>query len=86
MKALENQPMKTLETIRNKLGLSDYKMSQRLGLTQPGYIHTERKGKSLRIDVLCKLQRISGLTWAELGKMLERDALAIEKERKTLEK
>jgi transcriptional regulator with XRE-family HTH domain len=73
--------MRTLETVRKKLGLTQYGMAKRLGLTQTGYINAERNSKSVRLDILSKLRKIGGLTWDELGALIDREALTIEKAR-----
>lgn len=77
--------MKTVETIRKRLGLTHYGLSKKLGLTQPGLIHLERKSKAIQILTLSRLRKISGMSWEEVGALIDRDALAIEKERKTRE-
>jgi DNA-binding XRE family transcriptional regulator len=78
--------MKTLKKIREKLGFTHYKAAKRVGLTQQGYIVAEKSSRSIKVDVLVALKELSGLTWEEVGKMLESDAQAIRRERKSIEK
>ena len=78
--------MKTVETIRKRLDLTHYGLAKKLGLTQPGLIHLERKSKGIQIITLSRLRKLSGLSWEEVGVLIDRDAAAIERERKSVEK
>lgn len=65
--------------IRERLGVTSYglwRALRRAGveITQAGVDAYERKPpRSMRLDVLCALKRISGMSWEELGKELEKE-------------
>jgi transcriptional regulator with XRE-family HTH domain len=66
--------VKTLKHIRESKGYSLYEMAKRLEMTLPAYIYLEDKGQSLRLDILIKALKISGLSLTSFWKMLENEA------------
>ena len=64
-------PMKFLEKLRKKLGLTHYSMAKRLGMTQQGYIHLETRGHSCRLETLLAIRSTFGFTWEQLGKLID---------------
>jgi len=71
--------MKLVQTIRKLLELSHYALAKKIDLTQPGAIHLERNGKAIQIVTLAKLRKLSGLTWEQVGALIDRDAATISK-------
>lgn len=83
MKNLLNAVKQTLPTRKDKDGqeklYSNYGLSKRLRalgveITTQGLDNYETGTKSARLDVICGLQELSGLSWAEVGKLLKKDA------------
>ena len=66
--------VKTLKHIRETKGYSLYEMAKRLDMTLPAYIYLEEKGQSLRLDILIKAQKVSGLSLAIFWEMLKNEA------------
>jgi hypothetical protein len=69
--------MKLLEKIRKAAKLTNYGIAKELNnmgvkITIPGVDAYERDtAKSMRLDVLCGLKRLSGKDWVEFGKLLD---------------
>ena len=64
-----------IKKIRKIRDLSSYGLAQELGIVPSLMDHYEKKGKSLKLDVLCKLRKASRLSWNELGKLLDEEFL-----------
>ncbi len=79
MNKLESFSMKTLETVRKKLGLTAYGMAKRLGLSQQGYLVAEKTSRAVKVDVLVDAQELSGLSVLEFWELLRKDAASIKK-------
>ena len=79
MNKLESFSMKTLETVRKKLGLTAYGMAKKLGLSQQGYLVAEKTSRAVKIDVLIDVQEMSGLGVLEFWELLKKDAAATKK-------
>ena len=90
MKNLITAVKKTLPTRKVKdkgketfkdMPYSNYSLAKRLNalgiqITTQGLDNYESGTKSARLDVICALQELSGLSWAEVGKLLKKDANA----------
>lgn len=78
-KKLYNDPMgmKLLDKIRRSREITDYGIAKelnRLGVeitTQGINSYNKPTAKSMRLDVLCGLRKLSGNSWNEFGKWLE---------------
>lgn len=75
----------TLPTVKTKDGkekpFPNYSLAKRLRalgieITTQGIDNYMKGTKSARLDVICALQELSGLTWGEVGKLLKRDSKA----------
>lgn len=67
--------MKFIGTIRKRLRLTRYALAKELEIKTQSIDHLEEKGLSMKIDTLCKLRRVSGLSWDKFGSMLDREFL-----------
>jgi transcriptional regulator with XRE-family HTH domain len=63
--------MEIVRLIRDKLGFTKYRMGQELGVSTTAIYQYEDKAESMRLDVLCRLRQVSGMSWNEFGKMLD---------------
>lgn len=63
--------VKFLTKIRESLGLTRYGLARRLNIPTQSVDYFEKDGQSLKLSVLVKLRKIGGLTWIQLGKMLD---------------
>jgi hypothetical protein len=74
----------TLPTVKCKEGTKafpNYSLAKRLRalgieITTQGIDNYMKGTKSARLDVICALQELSGLSWAEVGKLLKKDSRA----------
>jgi transcriptional regulator with XRE-family HTH domain len=67
--------VKFIKTIREQLGFTRYKLSRVLNIPTQSVDHWEEKGVAIKPEVLCKLRKLGGLTWGEMGKMLDDEFL-----------
>lgn len=73
--------MKWIEKARKITGLTNYGLSKTLRkegvevTTQGIDGYFKKQSKSMRLDVLCGLRKLSGVSWAEFGKWLDNDYL-----------
>lgn len=65
--------MNFVRYVRERKRLTRYALAKELGVPTQSLDHLELKGRSIRPDVLCRLKRVSGLSWAAFGKLLERE-------------
>lgn len=70
--------MKIMDRIRQASKLKDYSLSKELRsrfqieITIPGINgYSKPESKSMRLDVLCGLRKLSGVSWSEFGKWLD---------------
>ena len=71
--------VKIVKQVQEKTGLTAYALGKLLGVTQQAVrrwngatkVKTRNEGMSLR--VLCKLRRLSGMSWAQFGRELDRE-------------
>lgn len=71
--------MQLLKIIREKIGIkrglnepiTRYRLARDLNLPTPSLDYYEEKGKNLPLALLCKLKNLSGLTWNQIGKIIE---------------
>ena len=73
--------MKFLEVVRKEADATNYALSSKLrdlgvNITVSGVDAYERKNsQSMRLDVLAGLRKLSGLSWNELGKLIDEEFL-----------
>ena len=69
--------MKLIEKVRKSADLKDYGISKNLrhlGIevtTQGITSYSKDNARSMRLDVLCGLRKLSGLNWNQFGKWLD---------------
>jgi len=69
--------MKLIEKIRNIKGLKNYGIMKHLRVlgvevtTQGIDGYDKPTAKGMRLDVLCGLRKITGLSWQQFGKLLD---------------
>lgn len=77
--------MNFISLIQERLGLTAYALAKRLGVTQQavriwnGTTKKRTKPESMSLTALCKLRKVSGLSWSKFGKMLDGEFLAIDR-------
>lgn len=80
----ESEGVKTFKKIRDKLGHSANRMAKLLGMSQQSYEYLEKKGQSIRVDILVRAIKLhSGKSKSDLSQLLdwlEEDAIKVEKE------
>lgn len=64
-----------IRIIREKLNMTRYGLAKQLGVMPNQIQHYEEKGSGFKMEALCRLRQISGLTWNQLGKMLDDEFL-----------
>lgn len=52
---------------------TNYRLAVMLGMQTPQVDNLINQGKYIKPEVLCKLRKISGLSWAKFGKMLDEE-------------
>lgn len=67
--------MRLIKTIREARELSQYGLAKQLGVPSTTILAAEKKGRSLRLDILAKLRKISGLSWTEFGRLIDQEFL-----------
>lgn len=74
--------MQLLEKIRTKTGLTNYAISPKMrdgpkvAITIQGLDAYDREtARSMRLDVLCGLRKVAGVSWSEFGKWLDEEFL-----------
>lgn len=74
--------MQFLKKLRDEKGLTQYAMAKYLGILQQTYIHYEREAKGIRLEVLGDIREKLGLTWEELGKLIDEERRSDKKKAK----
>ncbi len=67
--------MKFIKHIRKQLGLTRYALAKELNIASQSIDHLEAKGIAMKLDSLCKLRKVSGLSWSKFGEMLDKEFL-----------
>ena len=58
------------------LGIESFnEMARRLGIGREQYQYAEERGKTISTSLLCKVRKISGLSWDKFGKILDEEFL-----------
>ena len=66
--------MDFLKELRAKKGFdSRYKMAKFLGMLEASYSYLETKAKGCELQTLFDIKEKCGLTWDQLGKMIEKE-------------
>jgi hypothetical protein len=64
--------MRFLGKLRKQLGVSSmYKMAELLGMINNSYIYLEKKAKGCELQTLVDIKEKCGLSWSDLGKLIE---------------
>ena len=73
--------MKLIKKIFDQSGLTQYRFAQELGVSQQlvqywlGEVGGARPRTSVKLESLCKLRKIAGMSWEQLGKELDKEML-----------
>lgn len=71
--------MRFFKRLRDKLGLTKYEMARHLGILPQSYYYFEEKARGCSFEVLILIKKKLGLSWEEIGKLIEEEASAPEK-------
>lgn len=63
--------MRFLKTLREGKGWSRYRAAERIGVSTVRYDNLEAKAKGCDLSLLPRIRAAYGLSWAQLGKLLE---------------
>ena len=74
--------MRFLKKLREDLGLKPYSMAKRLGLLTNTYVYYEEKAEGIKLEALSDIRRKLGLTWNQLGKMIDEEVATSRAEKK----
>ena len=67
--------MKFLKKLRIKKGFtSQYQMAHHLKMLENSYRYLENKAKGCELRTLVQIKEKLGMTWGELGKLIEEEA------------
>jgi DNA-binding XRE family transcriptional regulator len=69
----KTQTMKFFKTLRQQLKLTRYEMAKKLDLLPQTYLYYENKAQGCGLHVICKVRKATGLSWDEIGKMLDKE-------------
>lgn len=73
--------VKIVKKIQEQLGVTAYGLAKMIGVTQQavrlytGQTKTARPREGMNLRALCKLRKVSGMTWQQFGKELDREFL-----------
>lgn len=67
--------MKFVAILRKRLKLTRYGLAKKLELPVQSIDHLEIKGQSIRPETLCKLRIAAGISWSEMGRILDKEYL-----------
>jgi predicted transcriptional regulator len=76
--------VKIVKTVQEKLGVTAYRLGKMLGVTQQavrrwtGATKVADRNEGMSLRVLCKLRRISGMSWSAFGRELDSEFQEIE--------
>lgn len=73
MNICDHAPMRFLRKIREAQGLTQYGMAKKLNLLIPTYVHYETKARGINLEVLNSMRQKLGLSWEELGNLIEKE-------------
>lgn len=65
--------MKFVKIIRENLGLTRYRLARELGEATQTIDNLEEKARLIRPELLCKIRKLSGLSWNQLGLLLDKE-------------
>lgn len=73
--------VKIVSSVQKRLGVTSYRLAKMLGVSQQivrvwnGTTETATKREGMNLKALCKLRKVSGLTWKQFGEELDREFL-----------
>jgi transcriptional regulator with XRE-family HTH domain len=73
--------MRFVLAIQKKLGLTAYALAKKLGVTQQavriwnGSTKVSTQPTGMNLQALCKLRKLSGMSWSQFGRELDREFL-----------
>jgi len=73
--------VKIVKKIQERLGVTAYTLAKMIGVTQQavrlytGQTKTSRARQGMNLGVLCKLRKVSGMSWQQFGNELDREFL-----------
>jgi DNA-binding XRE family transcriptional regulator len=74
--------MKFFEKLRDKKKLTKYEMARFLGMLPQTYYYLEEKARGCSFEILCMVKDKMGLSWEEMGLMIEKEVKINTKEKK----
>lgn len=73
LQSCDKSAMKFLKKIRESKGLTRYGMAKLLGMIPNTYNHYEDKAEGIKLETLVHIRKELGLTWPQLGKLIEEE-------------
>ena len=73
--------VKIVSLVQKQLGVTSYRLAKLLGVSQQivrvwnGSTETKTKREGMNLRALCKLRKLSGMSWDQFGKELDREFL-----------
>lgn len=73
--------VKIVSLVQKQLGVTSYRLAKLLGVSQQivrvwnGSTETKTKREGMNLCALCKLRKLSGMTWDQFGKELDKEFL-----------
>jgi DNA-binding transcriptional regulator YiaG len=74
--------VKIVETVQQKLSVTAYKLAKMIGVTQQtvriwtGQTATNKPREGMNLRALCKLRKVSGMSWSKFGRELDAEFLS----------
>lgn len=65
--------MKLVRKVRDITGKTIYRLAKEVGCNTSTVYQWEAGAKSMRLDYLSKLREVSGLSWANFGKLIDEE-------------
>lgn len=65
-----------IERIKKDLGVTNYGLAKRMGLTigaVEAHMRSTANRPRIAVDILCKLREVSGYSWEEFGRLLDKE-------------
>jgi transcriptional regulator with XRE-family HTH domain len=71
--------MKIVSIVKQARGVTAYRLAKEIGVTQQtvrrwlGVTKTRHPNEAINLRVLCKLRKVSGMSWSAFGKELDQE-------------
>lgn len=67
--------MNLIKNIKKAAGCSTYRLARNVGISPSLMDYYLNRGTGVRLDLLCRLRKTAGLSWVQLGKLLDDEFL-----------